>query len=434
MLQTGLVKSMRPLKTAVQLNIKLMQSVSKKDLAKWLSKELETLGPTYIKVGQFISSRKDIFGREFTDEFADLRDSVSPLTNEEVDQIIKPLVERKVLKGIIKKPIASASIGQVHKAQLSDGKRVVLKVRRPNIEADIKANIAFFLRLIAFFQLLDAVPNLMETANILRDFESGVLKEVDFKNEANNIQLFRTIYKDNELIYVPKLYKKYSDSDIIMMEFIPSAPVTSYKGDRALLARQILQAFLQQLIQTGTIHGDPHPGNIGILSDGRIVLYDFGNVVQINYQDRQYLKELIYYLLVNNKSAIITTLKRLNIRIINERDMSSYIDGYISYMKTLDFTQIAPTNTTNVKMPFILTGEFFRLIRVFGVLEGLCKELDPNFNYFDVLQNYASDIFMDQDFIIYKTRADFGSLVPPLEQCFVVDDTHHSALNLLLKK
>lgn len=438
---------LKPVRTVVQLNWKILRKAPKKDIAQWMSKELENLGPTYIKVGQFISTRRDIFGKDISEEFANLRDNVSPLTPEEVNSVIKPLLDNKVITGIVPKPLASASIGQVHKGIIENKHRVVIKIRRPNIEKDIKKNISFLVQVLSVLQVVDTIPNIDDTVEILRDFEVGILKEVDFQNEVNNILLFRSIYKDSEDIYIPRVYKRYCNSDVIVMENVPSMSVTAYTGDRAKLARTILQSFIEQLIQTGTVHGDPHPGNIGVLQDGRIVLYDFGNVVHINYEDRQYLKELIYYLLVSNKSAIITTLKRLQITITNERDMNSYIDAYIDYMKTLDINKINPANISasmgstdgsmNNRMPFKLTGNFFRLLRVFGALEGLCKELDPKFNYFDVLQNYVSDILFDQDFIVYKTRADFISLVqsnniqqPPLDKS--TNQSSNSKVNLIV--
>lgn len=417
--------SIRPVKTILQFQWKSVNGQSKKELAKWLSKELETLGPTYIKMGQFISTRRDIFGKEFSDEFTNLRDNVYPLTQAELFTSISALKDANAIASISREPLASASIAQVHKALLKRNtnknssqdkkdQRVVVKIKRPNIENDIRTNIKFLVFTLSVLNSLDLIENAVDSIDLLRDFESSILKEIDFKNEAAQISLFRTIYKDNKSFYIPKVYRKYSNNDIIVMEYVPSQPISSFKGNRKELARSILQSFIEQLIQTGTIHGDPHSGNMGLMPDGRVVLYDFGNVVHISFQDRQYLKELIYYLLVSNKSAIITTLKRLQIRITNESDINRYIDAYIDYMKTLDINKIQTLMVNgdgNVKMPFKLTGEFFRLLRVFSILEGVCKELDPNFNYFDVLQNYVSDILFDQEFIIYKTQADFNTLV-----------------------
>lgn len=406
---------LRPIKTLIGLNIKLAVKTPSPQLGAWLSKELEALGPTYVKMGQFISSRKDIFTKEFSDQFASLRDRVRPMPPELVEPIFKALADKIQVEP---EPLASASIGQVHKGVLllNEAKpKVIVKVRRPNIAIDIANDIGFIRSVLDLMKLLNTNDNVDDTIDILTDFESGVLEEVDFKKEVENIKMFRRLYKSGvDGVYIPKVYKSLCTDDVIVMEYVKTKPIFSIVGKdrRKAMATKIIKIFIEQLIQTGSIHGDPHPGNMGVRSDNTLVLYDFGNVVKVGYNEQQLLKELIYYLLVMNKGATVATLKKLKIKITDDAEVERYLDSYIEYMRSIDVNKLKSlTNNGKAEMPFKLTGELFRLIRVFGILEGICKELDPEFNYFDVLQDYVTDILFDQEFLTYKASSDINSLI-----------------------
>lgn len=423
-----------PIRTAVNLGWKAkVLRQTNKDLAKWAAHEFKDLGPTYIKIGQFIASRSDVFGKDVAKQFDKLKDKVEPLSEEQLKDAFISVNESEFV-GIEKQPIATASIGQVHRAFiLRKNKRrpVILKVKRPNVQDEVENNLDFILSILQWMNKFE-VENVSDTIDLVEDFKSSILKEIDFENEARNILLFRKLNKDNELIRIPQVITTLSNEDYITMEYVKSKPLREYSGDKKLLSKKLIKCFIEQLVKTGTIHGDPHTGNMGISTDGRIVLYDFGNVIQISYQDRQYFKELINYLLVGNKSGVISSLEKLKIKITDAELMNKYIDSYSRYIRTLDINEITQLtkitdtegsvqsnsktvnknkNNNNPKMPFKLTGEFFRLVRVFGILEGVCKELDPDFNYTDVLSDFSSEMMWDSDFILYKSTNDLNVLI-----------------------
>jgi ubiquinone biosynthesis protein len=404
-----------PLKTLANTAFKAqVLKQNQKDIAKWLSSEFTSLGPTYIKIGQFISSRGDVFGKEFSQEFDKLRDTVEPLTDDQLDEILSKSKLTKYYHSIDRKAIATASIGQVHRGiviRKNKKRDVVIKVKRPDVENDIKQNLDFIMAFLHMFKKFN-MENIDDTIHLVTDFKANILKEIDFENEFNNAVLFSK-NNENDLIKIPRVVKTLSNHDIITMEYIPSIPINKYTGDKKEFTKKLINAFIEQLVRTGTIHGDPHSGNIGITKDNKIVLYDFGNIICISFQDRQYFKELLNYLMVGNKPAIIATLEKLKIEVTDKDTMNTYIDAYIKYIKTLNLNELKPlaVQAKNVKIPFKLTGDFFRLVRVFGILEGLCKELDPEFNYTDVLETFSTEILFDTDFMMYKTNKDLSTIM-----------------------
>lgn len=405
----------KPLQTFIKLGWKV--KVLKKpgiEVARWMADECTKLGATYIKLGQFISSRGDLFGEDIANQFSKLRDTVPPLSDSELDHILQNYIDRSKYVEVDTTPLATASIGQVHKAIIARNTkkhRVVIKIKRPMVEQDINDNIQFIISLLNFFKAFK-LDNAQDSIDLVEDFKKTVLKEVDFKNEAKNIVLFKEISKNHPVMLIPKFVPSLSSQYIITMQYMPSISLNNYKGNKKQLAKTLIKTFIEQLVKTGTIHGDPHAGNLGVTKSGKIVLYDFGNIIQVSYQERQYFKELINYLLMGNKPAVMATLEKLNIQITDKEVMNKYIDGYMAYLRTLNIIEISKLmNSSNVKMPFKLTGTFFRLVRVFGILEGVCKELDPNFTYTDVLQEFSTDVMFDREFLIYKTSTDIASIL-----------------------
>lgn len=406
--------------TIIELNYKLVTKVPKRELAEWVSKRIETLGPTYIKIGQFVSSRKDIFGEEFAEALSTLRDKVKPMEEWEVQQVMSSSLDMTKFDHFDMRPVASASIGQVHKATLTNGKNVIVKIKRPNVGEMIKEDVGFILMILSFLQFFN-LENIQDSIDIINDFEKNISKEVNFVDEVNSLRHFRDIYaKDNFKAVIPRVYRKLSSDNAIVMEYVESQDVASFNGNRKELATRLMDFFIYQLVNHGYIHGDPHAGNIGTNDDGEIVLYDFGNVLTVSDAERQRLKELIYFLLVQNKKGIVNTLKKLGIKVTDEKLMYEYIDGYIEYLRTIDITKLSAANGPRIKLPLKLNDKVFRITRVYGLLEGICKDLDPDFNYIPLFNKYSNEVFFDEEFLLYKIVADTATLVnnmlDPMEQ------------------
>lgn len=408
-----LAKNVHVLSTFVELNYKVrIAKVAPKPLGKWLANRFQHLGPTYIKIGQFISSRSDIFGEEFTEQFFNLRDQVRPIPQSETKSVLHAIQDRHAfIKSIEALPLASASIGQVHKALDTKGNELILKIKRPNIESTIEADVMFLRTLFSWAQAA-SVENMQPTMTLLDEFDAFLKQEVSFNREYDNLVRFYTLYVPEfgaKFLRVPRIVKAGCDNDVVMMEYIHNhGCFDAYTGDKSELAKDLMRFFIRQLVQYGFLHGDPHKGNIGITDDNKVVLYDYGNIITIDQSERNLLKELIYMLIIGNKYGIVKVLGRLGVVITDKELVYEYIDRYIQYMRTIDIRVFDGLHTPSDKLPIHLNGKIIRILRVYGILEGICKELDPTFNYFQLLDDKVMDLALDADFLDYKVRKDIG--------------------------
>lgn len=382
---------------------------SRKSIAAWLCTKLPELGPTYVKIGQFVSSRRDIFGSELSDGMRDMQDNIPRMTIESVRGTIAACAK---LDGAISRlddvPIASASIAQVHTATLHDGRSVVLKVRRPGLHATIRRDLGLLRGIV---NVLDAVgaPEAKHSRRVIEDFVSTLVKETDFRAEIDNIKAFRRLYANRRDVVIPAVHEALCTDDVIVMDNVPSTRVLSYDGDRAILAYRLMSLFLGQVLyRGGIIHGDPQPGNIGVTPEGKIVLYDFGNAIRVSEPYRVRLKLAVFSLVYNNAGDAISALRALGVRVNDEAAAGRYIAMYAKYVRTIDLSVF--DIGTDRAMPFALTDRLMRITRVFGLLEGVCKRLDDDFDYLSLAAVSWDAFLLDPDFVAAKGTLDLGRL------------------------
>jgi len=392
----------------LEIGIGLKFFVPPKDRGKFLRQAFEGAGPTYVKVGQFASQRPDIFGKELARDLAPLRDQVKPIDFEEVRD--------KIPDGITNvdpKPIASASIAQVHRAKLKD-KNVVLKFKRPGIEAQIKEDLNLIRNGMSF---LTMIPNFgMEFVTPwLKEFEAGLLSELDFKREVRNIALFREIYRDRNDVMIPRPYSRLSTEDVIVMDYTPSKPITRpFKADR------LINMFLEQLLYEGVIHGDLHTGNIGLWerssqSDSSLVLYDFGNIIRVTDKYKQAVRDFVYGVQTKNVDTIMDNMDKMGMIVRDRETTRIFVSQYLKYLETLDirsFTVNSPEIREKAsKVPVELDPTTLVILRTYSLLEGLAKELDPQFSYEKIINKNIEILFLDTEYFMDRFMKDLGSLM-----------------------
>lgn len=372
--------------------------VPKKDLGPWLRKALDGSGPTYVKIGQFISNRPDIFGRELSRDLAPLRDSVTPIDFEEF--------RSKIPNGITdvdSKPLASASIAQVHRGKLGT-KNIVLKFKRPGIEALIKEDLSLIK---AGAGLLGQIPNFgMEFMTPwLMEFEKGLLAELDFKNEIKNIGFFRDMYRDRDDVRIPRPYSRLSNDDVIVMDWTPSRQITT-----PFKAEVLINMFLEQLLYEGVIHGDLHTGNIGTADQGSLVLYDFGNIIRITPEYKTAIRDFVYGVQTSNVEVVMDNMAKMGMTIRDKEVTRIFVKQYFAYLNTLDirsFTVNSPEIREKArKVPVELDTTTLTILRTYSLLEGLCKELDPKFSYQSIITKNIEMLFLDLEYIMYRIEKD----------------------------
>lgn len=280
------------------LDESLDETARKVDLGKIedLPRDIENLGPAYVKLGQFLSTRSDMLPIEYINALERLQDNVKPFPYEDIERIIsKELGVRisKAFQSFEKEPIGSASLGQVHRATLRDGRNVVVKVQRPDIREEIINDLDIFDEIAEFLQNHTEAGKKFLLEEMMNEFRKGVLRELNYKNEQQNLKILGENLKEFELIIVPEPMVDYTTSNIITMDYIKGTKVTSITALRKLeldgkkLADTLFHSYMKQLVIDGFYHSDPHPGNIFITDDSRLAILDLGMVgyVSANLQE-----------------------------------------------------------------------------------------------------------------------------------------------------
>lgn len=407
---------------AVDTAVRLLIRIKNKNhdvgsTAAWLRNRLDMLGPTFVKLGQIASSRKDIVGDDIAHGLRGLQDKARPMDPADVDKMMEKIrVKTKgAVANISPTPIATASIGQIHKGKLKNGKDVVIKIRRPHIVDDIAHDLAF-LKSISSVLTFFKVPDSEGLDSILKDVERYMVQESDFRNETKNLQDLAKVYAKSDIyqrepVVVPRVYPELTTDDWIVMDYVENIGMGFSTNDHArVFVRNLMTIFIKQLMDHGIIHGDPHPGNIGRASDGKVILYDCGNIIRLDDRERFLLKELVYLLIAKNKYAVARTLPSLGIKIIDKDKLHEYIDKYVEYLETIDYKTLADMYDPKTSMPVKLEGKVLRIIKSFGLLEGICKDLDPTFNYFQLMDVYIAETLLDEDFLVFKISQDLRRL------------------------
>lgn len=272
------------------------------ELSDRFARDLEGLGPTFVKIGQLLSTRADLLPTPFLDALARLQDSVAPFPYEQVEKIITDELGVRMSKAFAsfdREPLAAASLGQVHRATMRDGREVVVKVQRPMIREQIVTDLEALTQIAEFADKHTEGGRRLGYANIVGEFRKSLLKELDYRQEARNQATLRENLRSFKHIVVPWVIEDYSTSLVLTSEFVRGKKVTEIGPfneidvDGAMLADELFRAFLQQILVDGFVHADPHPGNVILTDDGRIALLDVGMVTRVTPGLQEKLLQLV---------------------------------------------------------------------------------------------------------------------------------------------
>ena len=255
--------------------------------AQELPNDLERLGPTFVKLGQLLSSRADLLPEQFLKPLSRLQDKVKPFPYQDVEFIVENELGAKINKlfsRFDREPIAAASLGQVHRAALHDGREVVVKVQRPGIQEQIKEDFAALAEIAKVLHRHTEFGQRHELVKLLDEFETSIAHELDYRREASNMITLGTNLREFKRIRIPQPVDKYTTHKVLTMDFIDGTKITELSPLAALdidgraLAEELFQAYLKQVLLDGTFHADPHPGNVFLTTDNCIGLIDLGMV------------------------------------------------------------------------------------------------------------------------------------------------------------
>tara|TARA_Y100000816_G_C26096602_1_gene580469 strand:- start:692 stop:2158 length:1467 start_codon:yes stop_codon:yes gene_type:complete len=424
-------------KFCTQLADKIARKELNNQTGRWMKDQLVILGPTYVKLGQVISSRNDLFPDYITTELSELQNNVPGFEFSQVSEIFETETNDPLttyFDHVEPKPIAAASIGQVHLATLkSNQKKVIIKVQRPNIQLQFEKDVLILNDLINLANFINS-KTLNDIVSVIDETIQSLRKEFNFKNETENILIFNKLLYNNEEIISPRVYKKLSTEKIIVMEYIPGIKINNtkvlkkYKIDTNDLAYKLVTNFVNILLKNGYVHSDPHPGNISVTKSGKLILYDYGIVSKVNLKIKDALKSLCLSFYDKDIEKIMDTLLKsgiINALETNAKNISDLNDyEYVTFYKIvgylLDYAEKVDVNQLNQQLtfdnsidiydiPFVLNREVMILFKTLTTLEGVCKQLNPNFTYMDIF-NYIAVEYLDIDFVLDKGRKDFANM------------------------
>ncbi|NET88813.1 MAG: AarF/ABC1/UbiB kinase family protein [Kamptonema sp. SIO1D9] len=381
----------------------------RKSQAIWIKESLLELGPTFIKVGQLFSTRADLFPAEYVEELAKLQDRVPAFSYEQAAIIIesdlgKPVTQ--LFSSFDPTPLAAASLGQVHKAQLHSGEEVVVKVQRPGLKKLFTIDLAILKRITIYFQNHPRWGKGRDWLGIYEECCRILWEETDYLNEGRNADTFRRNFRDCDWVHVPRVYWRYTSPRVLTLEYLPGIKISHYEAleaaglDRKLLARQGAEAYLQQLLRDGFFHADPHPGNLAVSPDGALIFYDFGMMGQIKTNVREKLMETLFGIAEKNAERVVSSL--VDLGALAPMDDMGPARRSIQYM--LDHFMDKPFEEQSVDaisddlyeiaydQPFRFPATFTFVMRAFSTLEGVGKGLDPKFNFMEVAQPFAMEV------------------------------------------
>lgn len=373
---------------------------------------LEDLGPTYIKIGQILSGRGDLLPASFVKEFTKLLDAAEPFSYEGVVKQIEAELggpPEQVFASFEHTPVAAASIGQVHRAVLHNGDRVVVKVQRPNIEQMVRSDLSLLARQAAFLEKRSEIARNYSLSENVEELGYSLLNELDYKSEAQNIQRFYNTYNDDPSLRIPKVYWEYVTKRVIVMEEIQGVPLTNLERlrsegyDLPAIAQVICDFYLKQIFEDGLFHADPHPANL-LAADNQVAVLDFGMVAVLSKRLREELGDIFVAVITQNTDEMITVFVRMGLitRATNLRELERDINRMLVRYLGRELQQIPIDEVLSEVLTLIfnhkvrLPGDISMLIRAIMVLESLGRSLDPHFEIVESLEPYIRRLIADK--------------------------------------
>jgi ubiquinone biosynthesis protein len=398
-------------------NNRIIKKYTPRQLGAWTKNELARMGPTFIKIGQFVSTRGDVFPKDIVEELKTLQDNVAPLPWDH----LKPYVPVNIYDRIDEKPIASASIGQVHTASIG-GKDVVIKIKRPNIDKQIKSDFEGVIAFIKVLKMFSKDRRLTEFDILFSEYYTLLQQEIDFIKEADNMEKFETMFKTTSWIKIPQVYKQYSDNNCITMEYVPSIRLDDFQRLKELnfnltkIAEKLMECFLTQIMVNGKILLDMHPANACVTENGKLVLYDYGMILDIDDNIQKHFNQLMIAIYDRDVDAVASTIIEMGLITIKKENipyLKKFLLMFLSYIETVDINDFKLSSFDNLnttELPFVISSKFLLLLRGISIIEGNCKALDKNFNYRKTLDPYINKYLVDVNYMEKRAMTDLFSL------------------------
>jgi len=401
----------------------------------------QELGPTFIKLGQILSIRADLLPPDIIEELSYLQDEVEPFSSEEALNIIEEELKISPLElfaYINEEPLAAASIGQVHYAELKDGRQAAIKVKRPGVEEIIETDIEILFDIAQFAQKHTSLGETYDLIGLVEEFQESLQKELDYVAEGKNAELFNKNFSKNNKVYIPQVYWEYTTTSVLALEYIDGLKLSEadlsqrevLSFDPASLANILVDAVLQMVLEDGFFHADPHPGNLVVLEENVLGLLDFGMVGRISAEERQQFASLVMGMLEHNSERIIDAMFNLGFVADDvdfkalRREVDRLRDKY--YQMPLEEINLGKAINEVLEVAFYLKvrvpTQFALLAKCMMTAEGVARTLDPSLSPAKIAEIYSRRLLlkklmpseMVKDF--YNNLREYGSVILELPE------------------
>lgn len=367
-------------------------------LARDYRKKAERLGGVLIKVGQFLSTRKDFLPDVFIEELSELVDHVPPMPFEYAEKILQEDWGENIyehMNYIKKESVASASIGEVYYGVLNNGNEVAIKVRRHRIEEIFHKDFVAMRMVFWILKVFTTFGKKADLKALYNELVTVMERELDYKKEVEFGKYFKERYADMENIHIPEFYEEYSTKRVIVMEWIHGEKITNaafyreHRLNRQVISKALFDFYVDQFLNPGKFHADPHAGNILLQQDGTVAIIDFGMVGEIKKQDTEYFKLLVQGFIIDNYDIVVDALDKMNFLLPNAdkkkikevmRDaVELYSDGSLKNLNSQTINQLFDEVTEMVQeQPIQLPADYAYLLRAISIVVGILFAINPD--------------------------------------------------------
>lgn len=374
-----------------------------------LREVLQSLGPTFIKLGQIASTRRDLIPKEIAEELEKLQDQVTAFSFQQVRDMIEMELGdtlENLFQDFSETPLATASIGQVHTAHLRTGEYVAVKIQRPDIKPIVETDLEILDDLARLTESKISWAKTYQLRSIIEEFSNSLRAELDYQTEGRNSERIAKQFNDQKEIHIPKVHWDFSTKKILTMDFVEGIKVNNIKKldeegyDRKLIAKRVINSLLHQILIEGFFHGDPHPGNIFILPGNHIAYIDFGMVGRLSEETKYHFANLVIHLQRGNTKGLLKTISSMGLH-SDQTDMSSlynHIDLFVMNYSDIALSKLSIGTALNdlltiiyqhhIKVPSDLTI----LGKALLIVESVVKTLNPELSIMDTVKPFGEKL------------------------------------------
>ncbi|TVQ59166.1 MAG: AarF/ABC1/UbiB kinase family protein, partial [Spirulina sp. DLM2.Bin59] len=382
--------------------------------AQWLVRQLLELGPTFIKLGQALSTRSDLIPLEYIEALSELQDRVPPFGTAEAMAVIEAELGGSV-QNLFEEfdpfPLAAASLGQVHRAKLYSGEEVVVKVQRPGLEALFNLDIEVLHRVVRLLNQYVPGARKYELEALYHEFFGLLYQEIDYMHEGRNAERFQNNFKNYHHILVPQVYWRYTSKKVLTLEYLPGIKIDDRRTieDCQIDPNHIIQlgvsCYLKQLLEDGFFQSDPHPGNMAVRRDGRLIFYDFGTMTEVKALAKDQMINTFFGVLRKDTNAVVDSLMYMGL-LEPMQDMTP-VRRVVSFV--LDRFREKPVDLRAFQemsdevyvlfeqQPFRLPAQMMFIVKSVSTLDGIARNLNPQYNLLAASKPFITNLTQNVD-------------------------------------